>query len=93
MKPFDLLLFPRAMAAVMPVLSLMSAQALAQNASPAATLPTVTVHGASSPLLPPTSAVPGPELVGQRAATSDTARLLSDLPGVSLRGAGGVSSR
>ena len=92
MKPFELLHFPRAMAAVMPVLSLMSAQALAQNASPAATLPTVTVHGASSPLLPPTSAVPGPELLRQRAATSDTARLLSELSGVSLRGAGGVSS-
>lgn len=34
----------------------------------------------------------GASLVPQRAATSDTARLLQDVPGVSLYGAGGVSS-
>jgi iron complex outermembrane receptor protein len=42
-----------------------------------------------------TQGAPGPnkaELSAQRAATSDSARLLQDIPGVSLYGAGGVSS-
>ena len=33
-----------------------------------------------------------PVLAGQRTATSDSARLLQDVPGVSLNGAGGISS-
>jgi iron complex outermembrane receptor protein len=42
--------------------------------------------------LPAAAPVVGPDLLRQRATTSDTASLLRDVPGVSLYGAGGVSS-
>lgn len=38
------------------------------------------------------ASVPAEEIVAKRASTSDTAALLSDVPGVSLYGAGGISS-
>jgi len=61
---------------------------------------------AAAPTLPPVvvtadrtdDSAPGasrrgePDLAPQRAATSDTAQLLQDIPGVSLYGAGGISS-
>ena len=80
----------RAMALAMPALSLLCSQALAQDAA-VSTLPTVTVR-ADQDALPGATPVDPASLQPQRAATSDTARLLQDIPGVSLNGAGGVSS-
>ena len=80
----------RAMALAMPALSLLCSQALAQDAA-VSTLPTVTVR-ADQDALPGATPVDPASLQSQRAATSDTARLLQDTPGVSLNGAGGVSS-
>ena len=47
-----------------------------------------------SPAVPPlgASTIQASGLASQRAATSDTARLMQDVPGLSLYGAGGVSS-
>jgi iron complex outermembrane receptor protein len=63
----------------------------------AATSQEVSVLGeviVTAPRVAPLGAVtpPNASLAPQRAATSDSARLLQDLPGVSLYGAGGVSS-
>ncbi len=63
--------------------------AIAQDAE----LDTVVVTATKS--TDPTQGAPGPNksgLASQRAASSDSARLLQDIPGVSLYGAGGVSS-
>lgn len=86
LKPFHL-----AMAAAMPVVSLMAAQAMAQDAS-TPSLPTVTVRERAPVTLQPVAILQREDLVVQRAASSDTASLLRGVPGVSLRGAGGVSS-
>ncbi len=91
MNRYRLKTFHLAMAAAMPVLSLMSAQAFAQGAD-SPSLPAVTVRGQAPVALEATTTLQGQDLVGQRAATSDTASLLRGVPGVSLRGAGGVSS-
>ena len=91
MNRYRLKTFPLAMAVAMPVVSLMSAQAFAQTAD-SPSLPVVTVRDHAPVALEPTTTLQGQDLVGQRAATSDTASLLRDVPGVSLRGAGGVSS-
>ena len=57
-------------------------------------LPDVKVIGKKVQPLPALSdsALGGTDIIRQRAATSDTARLLDGQPGVSLYGAGGVSS-
>ncbi|AOW15822.1 TonB-dependent receptor [Hydrogenophaga crassostreae] len=91
MKHHRLKAFHLAMAAAVPVVSLMAAQAMAQGASNPS-LPTVTVREKAPVALQPAASLHGEDLVGQRAATSDTASLLRGVPGVSLRGAGGVSS-
>ena len=91
MNRYRLKTFHLAMAAAMPVLSLLSAQAMAQDTSNPS-LPNVTVRGKAPVTLEPATTLTGESLVGPRAATSDTASLLRDVPGVSLRGAGGVSS-
>ncbi|MCR4298419.1 MAG: TonB-dependent receptor [Gallionella sp.] len=59
-----------------------------------ATLPDVEVIGKKVQLLPALSdsALGGTSIARQRASTSDTAKLLDGQPGVSLYGAGGVSS-
>jgi len=59
-----------------------------------ATLPDVEVIGKKVQPLPALSdsAIGGIDIARQRAATSDTAKLLDGQPGVSLYGAGGVSS-
>ncbi len=58
------------------------------------TLPEVKVVGEKIQPLPALSdsALGGTDIVRQRTSTSDTANLLKDVPGVSLYGAGGVSS-
>jgi len=58
------------------------------------TLPEVTVSASKVGTSQPVGAtlVDEASLVGKRAATSDSASLLGDVPGVSLYGAGGVSS-
>lgn len=63
----------------------------ATPAQPVSTLSPVTV---TVPRLTPLGAseINAATLAPQRAATSDTARLLQDIPGISLYGAGGVSS-
>jgi iron complex outermembrane receptor protein len=57
-----------------------------------AAIDTVIVIGTRIEELPSASRVNGGAIVASRAATSDTAALLRDVPGVSLYGAGGVSS-
>lgn len=57
------------------------------------TLPPVRVTGhRDTPIPQPSAALTGPRLYSQRTATSDTAGLLQDVPGVSLGSAGGLSS-
>ena len=56
--------------------------------NPETTLPTVTVTDTA----PAQTTVDRSHVERMRAATSDTASLLADIPGVSVRGAGGVSS-
>ena len=56
------------------------------------TLPAVVITGSTVKEAPAASTVDSAQLARMRAATSDTAGLLADVPGVSLYGAGGVSS-
>ena len=59
----------------------------------AQTLPTVNITASrTSDSTQSTSRLGEQDLAPQRAATSDAARLLKDIPGVSLYGAGGISS-
>jgi len=88
---FKPLTLATAMSVALPVLSLCCAQALAQS-QPVATLPTVTVNADKITPLPAATAVDQTRLSAKKATTSDTAALLSDIPGLSLNGAGGVSS-
>ncbi len=83
----------QAMTLALPVLCVLCGQAQAQTQTQEAgvsTLPAVTVSA-------PKEATPGSDqlsrgqLAGGRAATSDTASLLKDVPGVSVNAAGGVS--
>jgi iron complex outermembrane receptor protein len=55
-------------------------------------LPSVVITGSPLKEAPAASVVGSGEVARMRAATSDTASLLADIPGVSLYGAGGVSS-
>ncbi|MDD2925998.1 TonB-dependent receptor [Rhodoferax sp.] len=85
--------FARAMTLALPALGLLCAQAQAAEEA-AATLPVVTVTatpGSGSQASGATS-VDRATLNTRSAATSDTASLLTDIPGLSLLGAGGVSS-
>lgn len=91
MTHFSLKTFQQAMALAMPALSLLSGQALAQDAA-TATLPTVTVKATKETPLPAPASVSPSRLLIQRAASSDTAGLLADVPGAGLNAAGGVSS-
>jgi len=83
---------PWSLALALPALSLLCSQTMAANAL-VATLPLVTVSETKADNLP-TGAIEldQNQLNRQRANTSDTARLLGDVPGVQLYGAGGVSS-
>ncbi len=83
--------FTRAMALAVPALCLHCGQALAQD-TVAATLPAITVNASKITPLPTSSPVDKASLAPKLAATNDTASLLSDIPGLSLNGAGGVSS-
>lgn len=78
-----------ALAALSPLLGLPSAQA----GSAAATLDPVVVSAGREPALPQAAGtLDAAALMSRRAASSDSASLLQDIPGVSLYGAGGVSS-
>ena len=81
--------FAQAMALAIPALCLHCGQALAQEA---ATLPVVTVNASKISPLPGATPLDKTRLAPKLSATSDTASLLSDVPGLSLNGAGGVSS-
>lgn len=77
-----------AVALALPALAAMSAQA---RAADPATLPEVTVS-APRDAAGASTILEAADLTATRAATSDTASLLRDVPGVSLYGSGGVSS-
>lgn len=65
----------------------------AQSPDTVAQLPSVTVSAERElPLPQPTAEYQAKQLMSRRVATSDTASLLQDIPGVSLYGAGGASS-
>lgn len=91
MSTLKLNVFTRAMALAVPALCLLCTQALAQNAT-TATLPAVTVNASKITPLPASTPLDKARLAPKLSATSDTAGLLSDIPGLSLNGAGGVSS-
>ena len=69
--------------------ALVSMAAIADDNNPEPILVQATKPAAT---LPFSAAVTPADIAAQRAATSDTASLLRDIPGVSLYGAGGVSS-
>ncbi len=83
--------FTRAMALAIPALCLHCGHALAQDAA-TATLPAITVKASKITPLPASTLVDKTSLAPKLPATSDSASLLSDVPGLSLNGAGGVSS-
>jgi iron complex outermembrane recepter protein len=83
--------FARAMALAVPALCLQCGHALAQDAA-TATLPAVTVNASKITPLPAATPLDKASLASRLSVTSDTASLLSDIPGLSLMGAGGVSS-
>jgi len=70
---------------------MLAALPFAATAQEVKTLGAMTV---TAPKIKPlaTSEIPGSSVTPLRAATSDSARLLQDIPGISLYGAGGVSS-
>lgn len=69
--------------------ALVSMAAIANDNNPEPILVQATKPAANTPF---STAVTPADITTQRAATSDTASLLRDIPGVSLYGAGGVSS-
>ncbi|MBS0293028.1 MAG: TonB-dependent receptor plug domain-containing protein [Proteobacteria bacterium] len=77
--------------ALLPLSALLAALPLAAAAQHQDTLPTVTVNATADGPVGASDAAPL-DLRAARPATSDTAQLLRALPGVSLSGAGGVSS-
>jgi iron complex outermembrane receptor protein len=77
------------MSLAVPTLCLLCGQAQAADAV-VSTLPAVTVRG--TPITDNASTMDKAALAPKVAATSDTASLLADVPGLSLNGAGGVSS-
>jgi iron complex outermembrane receptor protein len=83
---------PWAVALALPALSLLCGQALAADEK-SSTLPVVTVSDVKPELFPAGAVVIDAAGVSrQLSRSSDSARLLSDIPGLSLYGAGGVSS-
>ena len=78
-----------AVALTLPAASMTCAHALAAET---ATLPEVTVSATRDDAATSSTVLDTASLATRRAATSDTASLLRDVPGVSLYGAGGVSS-
>ena len=83
--------FASTMALALPVLSVCSGQSLAQSQA-VATLPAVTVNASKFTPLPVSTQLDKASLASRLPATSDSASLLLDIPGMSLNGAGGVSS-
>lgn len=81
-SPLNTLALAAALACALP--------AWAQPPSPDDTLTEVEVRERTAPGA--ATVLDGAALQGQRAASDDTARLLADIPGVSLYGAGGLSS-
>ncbi|HQN46559.1 MAG TPA: TonB-dependent receptor, partial [Rugosibacter sp.] len=69
--------------------ALVSMAAIANDNNPEPILVQATKPAANTPF---STAVTSADITSQRAATSDTASLLRDIPGISLYGAGGVSS-
>lgn len=69
--------------------ALVSMAAIANDNNPEPILVQATKPAANTPF---STAVTPADITSQRAATSDTASLLRDIPGISLYGAGGVSS-
>lgn len=83
---------PWSLALALPTLSLLCSQSMAADA-PVATLPLVTVSESKVDTQPVgATLIDKDSLPRKLSATSDTAGLLSDVPGVQLYGAGGVSS-
>ena len=92
MSHFKILTLPLAIALALPALSLLCGQAHAADEK-TNTLPVVTVSEAKPDNQPAGATVVNKaKLTPKMSATSDTASLLSDIPGLSLYGAGGVSS-
>jgi len=83
--------FAHAMVLAVPALCLHCGQATAQTTA-ASTLPVITVNASKISPLPSATPLDKASLAPKLSATSDTASLLSDVPGLSLYGAGGVSS-
>lgn len=88
--PFSFVLWPWA-AAITAALSL-PAHASERPESPAERLDAIIVHGHLEPELPNALRLDDRDLRDQHASSSDAARMLQALPGVSLYAAGGVSS-
>ena len=63
-----------------------------EDASPPMLAPVTVTAPKPSDASPTTTLLDEQDLAPQRAATSDSARLLQDVPGVSINGAGGISS-
>jgi iron complex outermembrane receptor protein len=84
---------PGSMALAWPTLSLLCGQVLAADEK-TGTLPVVTVQESRITTSEPagTTQLDKASLSRRWSATSDTTRLLSDVPGISFYGAGGVSS-
>ena len=94
MSPFTLRALPWSIAMAFPALSFVASPVMAVDGpSPSITLsPVVVVETKPVDPLAGTTLLGGSGLARKRAATSDTAGLLGDVPGLSLFGAGGVSS-
>lgn len=91
MSYFTIRALPLSISLALPALCLLCSQAAAEEK--VTTLPAITVSDSKpdpSPL--GATAIDASSLAGKTSNTSDTARLLGDVPGVSLYGAGGVSS-
>jgi iron complex outermembrane recepter protein len=93
MSSHQLQTFARAMALALPTLCLLCTQAQATD-EVVPVLPAVVVTGSPDNITsaPGAISVDKSTLAAKPAATSDTASLLTDIPGLSLYGAGGVSS-
>ena len=92
MLHFKIKTLPLAILLAMPSLCLLCTHALAAETN-ALPLPPVTVQDSRlDNTAPGATKLDKAKLAPRLSATSDTASLLSDIPGVSLNGAGGVSS-
>lgn len=92
MSSFQIRTLPRSIALALPALALLCSHALAADEKNT-TLPVVTVSDSKAEAPPVGATVIDPNSLSRPlSSTSDTARLLGDVPGLSLYGAGGVSS-